>query len=389
MEKFNYLIIGLMTLNIVYSLYYIISRPLLGVDIYGSWIILYVASAEYAPSLLSFILGAIGDVYGRRRILLLGSLGFIPLLFVFTVSDWRLILVSIFFYSLFTSIVSVIALSCLIEDRTRIGTKYSRAGLSMGIGWGFGSSLAWPLYLKIGRYGFAVMLSTLYIVSILMILKGYIGKERDASRGLIIGLQHVYSGLSRFIPVLLFSSIGLAIGSNVNALILDSKLRDLFSIFNTGFELRIFYGFFCGTLPVLLGSPLRLIIGRLVDKGYEKTMFTASILTYLILYLILPHTQPVIFIILWMLPVYPFYDTSIYAIISRSTSRYEATVTGFISTINSLAGLSLLLLNSTVPINNPAAYSIQILLFLGVPIMLTAMSTRRIKPLNTLSVIHN
>jgi nitrate/nitrite transporter NarK len=233
------------------------------------------------------------------------------------------------------------------------------------------------------------MLSTLYIVSILMILKGYIGKERDASRGLIIGLQHVYSGLSRFIPVLLFSSIGLAIGSNVNALILDSKLRDLFSIFNTGFELRIFYGFFCGTLPVLLGSPLRLIIGRLVDKGYEKTMFTASILTYLILYLILPHTQPVIFIILWMLPVYPFYDTSIYAIISRSTSRYEATVTGFISTINSLAGLSLLLLNSTVPINNPAAYSIQILLFLGVPIMLTAMSTRRIKPLNTLSVIHN
>jgi len=91
MEKFNYLIIGLMTLNIVYSLYYIISRPLLGVDIYGSWIILYVASAEYTPSLLSFILGAIGDVYGRRRILLLGSLGFIPLLFIFTVSDWRLI----------------------------------------------------------------------------------------------------------------------------------------------------------------------------------------------------------------------------------------------------------------------------------------------------------
>jgi hypothetical protein len=64
MEKINYLIIGLMTLNIVYSLYYIISRPLLGVDLYGSWIILYIASAEYTPSLFSFILGALSDVGG-------------------------------------------------------------------------------------------------------------------------------------------------------------------------------------------------------------------------------------------------------------------------------------------------------------------------------------
>ena len=291
-------------------------------------------------------------------------------------------MVSIFFYSLFTSIVSIVALSSLIEDRPRIGTKYSRAGISMGIGWGIGSLLAWPLYLKIDRYGFAVMLSTLYIVSIVMILKGYIGKEREASKGLTIGFQHVYSGLSRFIPVLLFSSIGLAIGSNVNALLLDSKLRDLFSVFNTGFESRILYGFFCGTLPVLLGSPLRLIIGKLVDKGYEKTMFTASILTYLILYLILPRTRPVIFIILWMLPVYSFYDTSIYAIISRSTSKYEATATGFLSTINSLAGLSLLLLNSTVPVNNPVVYSIQILLFMGSPLVITAACTRSVKPRN-------
>jgi len=142
-----------------------------------------------------------------------------------------------------------------------------------------------------------------------------------------------------------------------------------------GLSRGFFYGLFCGALPVLVGSPLRLVISKLVDKGYERIMFTASILIYLVLYLILPHTQPATFIILWILPVYPFYDTSIYAIISRSTSRYEAT--GFLSTINSLAGLSLLSLNSAFPINNPVAYSTQILLFLGVPIVLTTLSTRR------------
>ena len=161
---------------------YIISRPLLGVDLYGSWIILYIASAEYTPSLFSFILGALSDVYGRRRVLLLGSLGFIPLLFIFTVSDWKLIVVSIFFYSLFTSMVLVIALSCLIEDKPCIGTKYSHAGLSMGIGWGIGSSLAWPLYLIIGRYGFTIILSTLYVVSILMIFRGYTGRKEKLVR---------------------------------------------------------------------------------------------------------------------------------------------------------------------------------------------------------------
>lgn len=159
-----------------------------------------------------------------------------------------------------------------------------------------------------------------------------------------------------------------------------------------GLSRGFFYGFFCSALSVLVGSPLRLVIDKLVDKGYERIMFTANILTYLVLYLILPHTQPATFVILWILPVYPFYDTSIYAIISRSTSRYEAPATGFLSTINSLAGLLLLSLNSASPINNPVAYSTQILLFLGVPIVLTTLSTRRRNNeinLSYPSIIHN
>jgi MFS family permease len=202
MEKLVKLIAGLMMLNIVYSLYYTISRPLFGVDLYGSWVILYITGAEYAPSLLSFIIGALGDVYGRKKILALGLLGFIPLLLIFTVLDWMLVTVFIGFYSLFYSIVSIIALSSLIEDRARVGTKYSYAGLAMGVGWGIGSAIAWPMYINLGQVFFALITASLHLLAVFMVTIGYSGKDRELSTSLNRGIQHVFVNLAKLAPII-------------------------------------------------------------------------------------------------------------------------------------------------------------------------------------------
>jgi hypothetical protein len=69
--------------------------------------------------------------------------------------------------------------------------------------------------------------------------------------------------------------------------------------------------------------------------------------------------------LLWIIPIYPFYDTSIYAVISRSTRMYEATSTGFLASVNSLAGLLIIILNTITPIRGISDYVIQISLFLG------------------------
>jgi Major Facilitator Superfamily. len=370
MEKLVKLVTGLMMLNIVYSLYYTISRPLFGVDLYGSWIILYITGAEYAPSLLSFIIGVLGDVYGRKKILALGLLGFTPLLLIFTVLDWKLVTVSIGFYSLFYSIVSIIALSSLIEDRARVGTRYSYAGLAMGVGWGIGSAIAWPMYISLGQVFFALITASLYVFAVFTITIGYSGKDRELSTDLSKAIQHVFVNLAKLAPIILLSYIGISIGSNINALIMDSKLREVINISNSSINSRFFYGLFYGTLPVLLGTPLRFLIGKFIDKGYEEVAFIGAVFTYLILFLVLPYTPPLLFIILWALPVYPFYDTSIYAIISKSTSSFEASVTGFLSSIYSLAGLVIILLNTVLPIDDPITYITLITISLTTPLIL-------------------
>jgi MFS family permease len=112
MERLLILILGLSVINMAYGLYYTVSRPLFGVDLYG---------AEYAPSLFSFLLGALGDSIGRRKLMAIGLVGAIPLFAVFTLSDWRHIVASVGFFYLFSGLVSTMAISSIIEDRARVG----------------------------------------------------------------------------------------------------------------------------------------------------------------------------------------------------------------------------------------------------------------------------
>lgn len=370
------LVLGLSVINVAYGLYYTVSRPLFGVDLYGAWMVLYLYGAEYAPSLFSFLLGALGDSMGRRKLMAIGLVGAIPLFAVFTLSDWRHIIASVGFFNLFSGLVSIMAISSIIEDRARVGSKYSLAGLGMGIGWGISSLIAWPLFRSLDRYLFATTLATLYATGTILVVLGYTGKEREEVARPILALETVFTELYWFTPVILFSSIGLSIASSVTAILLDYKVREL-GLVPGDVDPRLLYGLFYGTLPVLAGVPARVIAGRLVDRGVERHLLLASIISYLVLFLALPFTPPLLYVLLWVLPIYPFYDTSIYAVISRSTRMYEATSTGFLASVNSLAGVLIILLNTIAPIRGIADYVIQVSVFLGLSLTSTTYTYLR------------
>jgi len=93
--------------------------------------------------------------------------------------------------------------------------------------------------------------------------------------------------------------------------------------------------------------------------------------SYLVLFLVLPFTPPILYILLWLIPIYPFYDTSIYAILSRNTNKYEATATGFLASINSLAGVLIIILNTIKPLENTIDYLVRISFFLGFSLIFT------------------
>jgi hypothetical protein len=83
------------------------------------------------------------------------------------------------FFYLFSGLVSIMAISNIIEDRARVGSKHSLAGLGMGIGWSISGHIAWPLFRSLDRYLFATVLATLYATGTILVILGYTGKERE------------------------------------------------------------------------------------------------------------------------------------------------------------------------------------------------------------------
>lgn len=366
-------LIGFAFYNMVYSIYYTISRPLFGNDMFGPWVIIYIIGAEYLPSLLSFLIGSLGDFYGRRKFLLLAFLGAIPLSLIFQSTDWKAVTLLVCFYSLFSGIVSVIGLSSVIERRDSVGVRYSYVGMATGLGWGIGSTVAWYVFYKVNRIFFGISLATIYLLGVSLIALGYEGKDKSSSKWVFEGIEHIIKSASWLVPILLLSSIGIAIGNSVNSLNLDKKLSSLFSGETSS---RLLYGLFYGGFPVMLGLPIRILAGRLVDKKNERKLLAAAFTAYLLLYLFLPYAHPIIFILLWLVPIYPFYDTSIYALLSRSTKSYESTATGLLASVYSLAGITLLLMNMYLPISNLLVYSALILMMLGPAILLLLSSSK-------------
>jgi len=358
--------LGYALLAFAYSVYYTISRPLYGVDLYGHSFVLFIAGAEYVPAVFSFLLGSISDAYGRKKILCLSLLGAIPLAVIFLNENQGVILLSISLYSFFYTLAVMISISVVLERRENIGRNYSIIGLASGFGWAFGSSLAWFLHEALAKGIFIFILVSAYITGIYGLFTGYVGDDKKASRKVLVGLRVVYRNLSWFLPVLLLAYIGTAMGSNLNAVILDDKLHSFVEDFLSDVitNSRLLYGLFYAGLPVLIAIPARIIAGKLVDRGKERTLFISSIIAYLLIFPLLPFMSPLIFLLIWLIPVYPFYDTSIYAISARSTGSHESTISGYISTVTSLAGLLVIIINYIVYGMGTLAYVALTALFL-------------------------
>jgi hypothetical protein len=340
--------LGYALLSFTYSIYYTVSRPLYGVDVYGRSFVLFIAGAEYIPAVFSFLIGSLSDSIGRRRFMLFSIMGAAPLALIFLQREPLPLLLSISLYSFFNGLASMIGLSSVLESRKDVGRNYSVIGLASSLGWAGGSSIAWLLYKGLGEKLFVALLVLAYLFGLYGLYSGYAGKEREAMGSVLGGLKTVYSSLRWFLPALLLAYVGVALGWNLNAVILDAKLRGFVEWCLKGSvrDSRLLYGLFYGGLTSIVAIPARVIAGRLVDRGRERALFVFSITAYIAIFTLLPFMPPLLFIFTWLVPIYPFYDTSIYALSARSTGSHESTISGYISTVTSIAGLLVIIINT-------------------------------------------
>jgi MFS family permease len=115
--------LGYALLSFTYSIYYTVSRPLYGVDVYGRSFVLFIAGAEYIPAVFSFLIGSLSDFIGRRRFMLFSIMGAAPLALIFLQREPLPLLLSISLYSFFNGLASMIGLSSVLESREGRGEE--------------------------------------------------------------------------------------------------------------------------------------------------------------------------------------------------------------------------------------------------------------------------
>jgi len=362
--------IGNMLVMISVGMYYALSRPYVGIDLGGGdyWVLVLVG-VEYGVSITALIWGALADHIGRRRIILLAPLGSIPLYLIFRTRDPMVFTVLAGLTYAFWSIGFAPSISAVLTRKKSAGRYFTFYALGGSIGWGIGTSIAWPIYYVFGVEALSIILSLCFGIGYLWQYILYPMEATAVAR--LHPIEIARLGLKKlwyFTLAIIFGTAGFLMGTTVLAVRLTYNVEDIMQNLVGSIPPRLFYGIFYGGIPALASIPSRFLAGKLVMKYMPYRLYIFSIIAYAGIITGMWFSSGIVFIILWLTPLYPFYDTSIYVGASLKVKGIEATASGIVVMAQSLAGLLVSVITSLIPI----AHSIYILY---TTLLLTIFST--------------
>ncbi len=311
-----------------YSIYFTFTRMyienVMG-QAYG-FIALLIA-AEEAPLLASLVFGGLADIYGRRKMMLLGlgeslavasmgftGIGLLPMLAA----------VAALFYA-----IGYTAFTGVLLAATRGSAKsFSMVTLWGSVGWALGGPLAGILY----SHGPAVEFTASALAIAFAYLLAYMYTPPQLEKTGAIGFHDVVKAAYKLTPLMVFTAItsaGLVAFFGPFSLKLSAEIDD-----------PILFGIVYSTLPALLGAAVRPLAGVACDTLGSLTVAVATTLAYIVLNygLTVMHGLPAI--LLWLIPLYPFRDVSIYTLASQLLpSSLQATAGSAVNLAISVSGL--------------------------------------------------
>jgi len=314
-------------LGMTFALYYTYTRALISIEYeekYG-FVTLLVAM-ESIPSLFSVILGFFSDRIGRRKMLLmgvitgffLGTMGFVDIKY------FPLIALPLFF-SLTTYQATVYGI--ILHSVEGVGKPFSIFGLAGSIGWATGGLLPGVLHNHGGSVFVFVFAGTIISISSIIAFMVYpktLTFTSPSIKDLFKGIRNV----SILFIAMLVGSAGIGIYISSVGVKLYEEVGNI-----------LVYGMLFSTLTGITGAMVRPLAGALVDRFTPQFVLFTVFISYGILSFLMPFFSGIIFIILWLLPVYPFYETSGYTTFSRRLPpSLQATSAGIVGTSTSLSG---------------------------------------------------
>ncbi len=346
--------------NLGFGMYLTISRDMVQYILgYNYSFMSIVVAAENIPLIVSALGGGLGDIIGRRQLVLTGALSAIPLFLLGFLPIKYLPLLAgtyIFFWSLAQPSIT----GALLHATSSSGVQYSIYAVFGTIGWGIGGPLAGVL---ISTYGWRPAWIASGIITLLSFIIAYLFFPHSVIGG-EASVSDLFHALSRIYPfftanVLVISGFLLFYGNY--SLVLRGRISD-----------PGLYGLVYTFIPAVVGIIARPIIGLISEKiDPLKLAFGGTILYILVVSGLYYSTGPLM-IILWAFPIYPFIDQGFMLTYSRRLpGSLQAFASGLWGTAFSIGGLVVFVIGLTLTHNSLGTIYFLSLLFLSASMLLT------------------
>jgi len=238
-------------------------------------------------------------------------------------------------YSFSTATVYNLAVAETLEDREQALRRYALASLGMSLGWGVGSSAAWPLYYALGPSATAAALLSLAASATAL----GVGCGECSDLDAIEAMKHPFRTLGFLLPVAAAGSALHTVGMSAYGVGLDRALELLLASERGG---RMLYGLFRGGLPMLLEAALRLRSSKLVEKFGGARLLLVSVWLSTLLYGLLPLLPAHAVVAAWFAVVIAFtlYDMALYALVASRVDGLESAAAGALSLASGMGNLA-------------------------------------------------
>jgi hypothetical protein len=287
-----------------------------------------ITSMETIPGIFSVIMGYYKDKFGGGLSVIFGFLASISLL-VFPLASLNILPILVFVfvssYMLYTPIIYGFILKKAMGSGKRLGLLL----MMQSIGWTLGGLFP-ATFSLFGAIDFGFVFS-----SLMLLFSTWLLSIMEKPVKSVVSTVTSLNDFARAISLNWGISLGIIMWSSAYSMMSGVFSLKLYNSVNSEFEYGIYFTVLTGIASIIV----RPYAGIIVDKVAPIKIILASIIAYLILSLALVIATPALIIILWITPIYPFFDTASYSLLSKAMGeKFQFTAAGIMSTSMSIGG---------------------------------------------------